>query len=111
MKIMAKQSEKIRFMNWGNFFQYNCPHWKESDARAYISAFLSRCSPKKALNAFACKEYVKWGFFYMENAPTYDSNKDFFAFDVLLSLFDEKTLSEIAMGVPPPVQPPVIPPF
>ena len=38
---------------------------------------------------------MKWGWFYIENSPEYDPNREFFVFDVILSLFDENLLIDI----------------
>ena len=47
----------------------------------------------------------------MENSPEFDPNREFFVFDVILSMFDEMALKEIAKHVLPPVRRPMIPIF
>ncbi len=47
----------------------------------------------------------------MENSLEYDPNREFFVFDVILSLFDETILINIAKHVLPPVTRPMIPIF
>ncbi len=107
---MIKDSEKYQIINWGKFYLCYSKNWEESDTHAYTSLLLS-LRYKTALYSISCREFLKWGWFYMENSCYYDKDKEFFVFNCILRMFDEKQLINVAKHVPPPVTRPMIPIF
>ena len=101
---MIKDSEKHQIFNWGNYFLCNNKIWEEFDTRACRSLIIS-LEHKTPLHSIVCKEYLKWGWFYMENSPDYDPDKEFLVFDVMLSMFNDISLIDIAKHVLPVAKP------
>lgn len=104
MKIMIKDSEKYQIIDWGNFFMNNNPIWEEFDTRAYRALLIS-LEYKNALYSITCREFLKWGWFYMENSPDYDPDREFFVFNCILRMFDENILINVARHVLPVARP------
>jgi hypothetical protein len=101
---MIKESEKRQILNWGNYFLTKNAIWEESDTCA-IKALLISLGYKTPVYSIGCREYLKWGWFYMENSPDYDPDREFLVFDVMLSIFDEDVLIDIAKHVLPVARP------
>ena len=107
---MLRDSEKYQLINWGRFYLGFSRVWEESDTRAYKTLIRS-LRFKTALNYIVCREFLKWGWFYMENSPDYNPSSEFFVFNCILRMFDEKQLINVAKHVLPPVRSPMIPIF
>ena len=95
---MIKDSEKRQILNWGNYFLSKNTIWEESDTRACKTILIS-LEYKTLLPSIVCREYLKRGWFYMENSPDYDPDREFLVFDFMLSSFDENALIDIAKHV------------
>ena len=104
MKIMITDKEKFQIIEWAKFYLCFSKIWEESDTHAYTSLLLS-LRYKTALYLVQCREFLKWGWFYMENSPDYDSDKEFFVFNCILRMFNENQLINIAKHVLPVARP------